>query len=150
MNVQHDEGWTKTGKESALKFDPSQYVGKPTVEIGESGAGGKGTGIKHDSGKPDYSLLPPNALHEIVRTLTAGAKKYDSPDLSIEPNWKKVDNPQRRFFAASQRHQWAYQRGEAYDVGEGGSDCHHLAAAITNLMFLLERELTKTNQGLQQ
>jgi hypothetical protein len=33
-------------------------------------------GIKFDSEKPDYSLLPPHALDELVKVLTMGKVKY--------------------------------------------------------------------------
>ena len=39
-------------------------------------------GIKFDDNKPDYSLIPPNALEDVVKVLTIGAKKYD------RHNWK--------------------------------------------------------------
>ena len=61
-------------------------------------------GIKFDDEKPDYSLVPPNALEDIVKVLTIGAKKYD------RHNWKKLDNLHDRYFAAAQRHLWALQK----------------------------------------
>jgi len=42
-------------------------------------------GVKYDSGKPDYTLLPLDALEQVVEVLTFGAAKYD------RDNWKKVD-----------------------------------------------------------
>jgi len=103
----------------------------------------KGMGTKLDEGKPDYFLIPPNALNEVVRALTYGAKEHDSDDLNQEPNWKSVKNLERRFYSAAQRHQNAYRRGEKIDSGEKGSNCHHLDCAIAKLLFVLETELTK-------
>lgn len=103
----------------------------------------KGAGTKLDEGKPDYFLIPPNALNEVVRALTYGAKEHDSDDLNQEPNWKSVKNLERRFYSAAQRHQNAYRRGEKIDSGDKGSNCHHLACAIVDLLFVLETELTK-------
>ena len=34
------------------------------------------TGIKYDSKKPDYSLIPPHALDDVAKVLTYGAQKY--------------------------------------------------------------------------
>lgn len=89
-------------------------------------------GTKYDQEKSRYDLIPPVALEEFVRVLTFGAKKY-APD-----NWRKVPDGRRRYFAAAQRHIWAYKRGEKIDEE---SNCHHLACAITDLMFILEKEL---------
>lgn len=86
-------------------------------------------GIKYDSEKPDYSLIPPNALDETVKVLTYGAKKY-APD-----NWRKLDNALNRYFAAAQRHMWAIKRGEIHDPE---TNLHHAAHAIASLMFFIE------------
>ena len=86
-------------------------------------------GIKFDDDKPDYSLLPPNALEDAVKVLTIGAKKYD------RHNWKKLDNINDRYFAAAQRHLWALQKGETFDDETG---IHHGAHAICCMMFLVE------------
>ena len=58
-------------------------------------------GVKYDNKKPDYSLIPPNALESIAKVMTHGAQKYD------RDNWKKLDSPVARYFAAAQRHLWA-------------------------------------------
>ena len=86
-------------------------------------------GIKFDDDKPDYSLIPPNALEDAVKVLTIGAKKYD------RHNWKKLDNIDDRYFAAAQRHLWALQKGETFDEETG---IHHGAHAICCIMFLVE------------
>lgn len=89
-------------------------------------------GTKYDNEKARYDLIPPAALEEFVKVLTFGARKY-APD-----NWRKVPDGRRRYFAAAQRHIWAYKRGEQIDEESG---CHHLACAITDLMFILEKEI---------
>ena len=86
-------------------------------------------GIKYDDSKPDYSLIPPRALNDLVKVLTFGAKKYD------RDNWKKVENAEQRYFAASQRHLWAVLRGETHDPESGE---HHYAHALCCIMYLLE------------
>lgn len=89
-------------------------------------------GRKFDQGKPRYSLLPSKALREVVRVLTFGSTKYE------DFNWKHVDNFRDRYFSAGQRHQWDWMEGIILD---DENKCHHLASAITNLMFILEMEL---------
>lgn len=122
--------------------DAPLYTGEFPV-IDDSLSKIKGVGTKLDEGKPDYFLIPPNALNEVVKALTYGAKEHDSDDLNQEPNWKSVKNLERRFYSAAQRHQNAYRRGEKIDSGDKGSNCHHLACAIVDLLFVLETELTK-------
>jgi len=91
-------------------------------------------GRKFDTDKPQYSLLPPEALLEVVKVLTFGAQKY-APD-----NWRYVDNARQRYFDAANRHMWQWWNGESYDEE---TMHHHLASAISNLMFVLETELNE-------
>lgn len=86
-------------------------------------------GRKFDSGKPEYGLIPPHALDEMVKVLTIGAQKYD------RENWRYVKDGERRYFDAAQRHMWAWRRGEDLDPESG---LHHLAHAMANLFFLYE------------
>ena len=79
----------------------------------------KKEGVKYDKTKPDYSLLPPTALDDVVKVLT----------------WKKLDNLEDRYFAAAQRHLWAVMRGETHDPESGE---HHYAHALCCIMYLLE------------
>jgi Domain of unknown function (DUF5664) len=88
-------------------------------------------GSKYDTGKLQFSLLPPNALMETVSVLTYGASKY-SPD-----NWKYVSDAKKRYFDAMQRHVWAWKSGESKDLETGKS---HLAHAICCLLFLIEHD----------
>ena len=95
------------------------------------------TGIKYDSKKPDYSLIPPHALDDVAKVLTYGAQKYD------RHNWKQLENLDTRYFAAAQRHLWALQRGEILDEETG---LHHAAHAICCMMFMLEFYYLQTDQ----
>ena len=92
-------------------------------------------GRKFDGGKLRYDLLPVHALEEVTRVMTLGAEKYD-PE-----NWKRVPEGRRRYTAAAFRHIEAWRKGETTD--EIGT--HHIANAISNLMFILEKEL----QGIE-
>ncbi len=84
-------------------------------------------GIKYDSAKPDYSLVPFKSLDEVVKVLTHGANKYD------RHNWRKIDA--RRYQAAALRHISAHMQGELIDPDSG---CDHLAHAICSLFFIME------------
>lgn len=88
-------------------------------------------GRKYDDGKLRYDLVPVMALEEVVKVITLGAEKYD-PE-----NWKHVPEGRRRYIAAAFRHIEAWRKGEITD--EIGT--HHIANAISNLMFILEKEL---------
>jgi hypothetical protein len=84
-------------------------------------------GVKHDSTKPDYSLLPFGAVDEVVKVLTYGAQKYD------RFNWEHVEDI--RYQAAALRHISSYMQGEKYDPETG---INHLAHAVCSLLFLVE------------
>lgn len=86
-------------------------------------------GIKFDSEKPDYSLVPPHALEELVKVLTHGKDKY------ARDNWRHLEDGYLRYFAAAQRHLWAIHRGETHDPESG---LHHAAHAAACLFFLYE------------
>lgn len=86
-------------------------------------------GIKFDSAKPDYSLVPPHALEELVKVLTYGKNKY------AKDNWRYLDEAYSRYFAAAQRHMWAMHRGESHDPESG---YHHAAHAAACMFFMYE------------
>ena len=88
-------------------------------------------GIKHDSEKLRWSLVPFDAMEEVVKVLEYGAKKY-APD-----NWKHVDNGEERYFNAMMRHLVAYRNGERKDPDSGLS---HISHAICSGLFLLWKE----------
>jgi len=83
-------------------------------------------GIKFDSDKAKWSLLPWSEVEDVVNVLTKGAKKY-APD-----NWKKVPNAEERYFDASLRHIMAAFDGEPNDLETGEQ---HLAHAVCCLLF---------------
>jgi len=98
-------------------------------------------GRKFDGNKPQYGLLPPKALKEVVQVLTFGAEKYE-PD-----NWKRVPDANRRYFDAAQRHLWAYKEGEIDDPETGYS---HLAHAICCILFMNELDIEGTKWNFQK
>lgn len=91
----------------------------------------KPAGLKYDSGKLRYSLVPPIAMRALAEVLTFGALKY-APN-----NWQLLDNGKERYLDALYRHLEAYRSGELVDPE---SNLSHLSHAITNIAFLLHFE----------
>ena len=86
-------------------------------------------GRKHDQQKPRPSLLPPDALREVIDVLEFGAKKY-SPD-----NWRRVPDAKQRYTDAMLRHALAILSGETHDPETGLQHAAHVACCS---MFLCE------------
>lgn len=84
-------------------------------------------GLKYDSGKLRWDLLPVEEIEGIVDVLTFGANKY------ADNSWQNVDNGIERYYAALMRHIIAWRKGEKKD-DESGID--HLYHALTNLVFI--------------
>lgn len=98
-------------------------------------------GVKFDDGKLRYDLIHPEFLEGMATVLTQGAEKYD------DENYKKVPNPQNRYYAAAMRHLEAFRMGEDYDFESGES---HLVHAAVNIMFLHWFECEEINQFLDE
>lgn len=93
----------------------------------------KRVGRKFDTDKPHFSLVPPWALEEVSKVLTAGAQKYDID------NWKYVENGRYRYLNALARHYNAYVKGQTHDEETG---LHHMAHLICCAMFILDAEMS--------
>ena len=89
------------------------------------------TGVKFDADKVRYDLIPPDALHELAKVYTLGAKKYE------DDNWLK-GMKWRRVFGAMMRHSWAWFRGEANDPDDGQP---HLASVAWCALALLTYDM---------
>jgi hypothetical protein len=85
-------------------------------------------GAKADDGKLDLTLVPTQLEEAVCKILMFGARKYS------RDGWRKVENPEQRYFAALERHLKAYKRGNDEDPESGLS---HLAHAACNIAFLL-------------
>lgn len=83
-------------------------------------------GVKFDTGKPRYDLLPPEALDGLAKVLTFGAQKYDARNWEKGMEWGRV-------FGALQRHMWAWWQGQGTDPETGISNLHHAACCIAFL-----------------
>ena len=89
------------------------------------------SGVKYDTGKPRFSLLPWSAVRAVVDVLEYGARKY-----SVD-NWQRVPDARQRYVDAALRHTIALADGEKRDTGEGGSGLYHAAHAVCCLMFVI-------------
>lgn len=89
-------------------------------------------GTKFDYDKPRMELLPFEALYEIAKVLTYGAKKYAPND------WKKVKNGKERYIGAMLRHLTEMQKGNKIDEESGLPHAAHLAS---NALFILYFEM---------
>ena len=87
----------------------------------------KSVGMKFDTGKLLYSLIPPETTKALAEVLTYGAQKY-APN-----NWIKVENGDIRYMDALFRHLEAFRSGETHDPESG---YHHLSHCLCNIMFL--------------
>lgn len=86
--------------------------------------------VKADHGKPRMDLIPPEFLVETAKVLAYGAEKYTPNNWCAGADWG-------RYFAAMQRHLWAWWAGEDTDPETGLS---HLAHAACCLAFLMAYE----------
>lgn len=93
-------------------------------------------GLKFDTGKLRYSLIPTSTLKGIAEVLTFGAEKY-------APNsWQTIPNAEERYLDALIRHLESWRAGETYD---NESNLHHLKHLLCNASFLLWFEEQKGN-----
>lgn len=90
-------------------------------------------GKKWDAEKVDYSLLPSEAIEEVLKIYMGGAKKYGRGNYLKGISYSRV-------FSAAMRHLWAWWRGEETDQESGIS---HLAHACWNVLALLEYTLQR-------
>jgi hypothetical protein len=85
-------------------------------------------GKKYDDGKTDYTLIPFDALTEVVKVLEFGAKRYGAG------NWQYLEDGERRYLKALFRHLVRLLAGETHDPDSG---LHHMAHVGCNALFAL-------------
>lgn len=91
-------------------------------------------GVKHDSGKRRFSLLPWGPLSSVVDVLEFGARKY------AVDNWQRVDNAHERYANATMRHIVARLQGEKSDPESGLPHLAHAACCLLFWMWFDARE----------
>lgn len=97
-------------------------------------------GRKDDHGKVPWSLLPLEAVEEVLRVLYWGA--YEKKPKPYGPNnWQGVANARQRYYDAAMRHltDWwkRYQSNPAGDMSDHESGFHILAHAGCDILFVL-------------
>lgn len=96
----------------------------------------KSEGIKHDTMKPDFSLLSPLAITYLVSVLDKGKIEYDAH------NWRKgID--QTRLISAAMRHLFAFLGGQDNDPETG---LPHMAHVMCCAMFSLELQVSANDK----
>lgn len=103
-------------KEDPLKFDAMEK------------------GLKYDTGKPDYSLVPPEVYKALAIIMTYGANKYEAE------NWRLV-KPIERYYSALMRHLedvrlYMKSKGKEGEWLDKESGYPHMWHVLTNAAFL--------------
>jgi hypothetical protein len=88
----------------------------------------KNEGLRFDEGKNRLDLLPPFAINEFAKVMTAGAIKYAEKNWEKGMSWSKV-------IASAKRHLQAIESGEDFDAETG---LLHAAHLMCNAAFLTE------------
>ena len=91
-------------------------------------------GMKFDTGKLRYSLIPTETTTALAEVLTFGAAKY-APN-----NWQLVENGQERYLDALYRHLEAYRSGEYLDPESGLPHLNHVLCNAAFLQYLTQKE----------
>lgn len=84
-------------------------------------------GVRFNTGKARWDLLPEDSLAELVQVYTMGAEKY------ADRNWEKGLS-MTGCFASMMRHAWAWMRGENTDPESG---LHHMAHVAWNALAIV-------------
>ena len=95
----------------AAAFNPLE---KPAAKVAE--------GLRYDTGKVKFELLPPEAIWALARHYEVGSRKY------AERNWEK-GMKWGKPFACLMRHAWKWMRGEEFDEETGS---HHMICVMWN------------------
>ena len=84
--------------------------------------------VKADTDKPDWSLVPFEALEGMVRVLEHGAEKYSRNNWQTNGGFKWT-----RLVSSTLRHLFAWARGQDLDPDSGLNHIYHCQC---NLLFL--------------
>ena len=90
-------------------------------------------GVKYDTGKTLFSLLPWDAVRDVGEVFTRGAQKYEERNWELGMKWSRV-------FNSTQRHltDW-FQHRMTYDPD--GTGLRNIAQATWGCLVLLAYEL---------
>jgi len=93
-------------------------------------------GLRDDSGKPRYDLIPPEFMDALAAHYAAGATKY------ADRNWERGMN-YGKCFRALMSHAWKWWSGEEYDVDPKMPNykAHHMIAVAWNAIACYTYEI---------
>jgi hypothetical protein len=94
-------------------------------------------GVKHDTGKLPWDLLPFDALQEVVNVLRVGSKKYTARNWESGISYSRCFGATLRHLLGSDEHAGWWNRAGL----DKETQTSHLANAICELLFLLAFEL---------
>lgn len=100
-----------------------------------------GEGVKFDTGKPRWDLLPPDSLNSVAAVLSYGAEKY------APRNWEK-GMAWGRLIAAQKRHLAAFEMGEIIDPESGLPHLAHASCCALMLQALVMRQIGDDDRAL--
>lgn len=83
---------------------------------------------KNDTGKPQLSLVPREAIELIAQVMEFGAKKYSRNNFKLGHKWS-------RCLDAALRHLMAFAHGEENDPESGLSHIGHCMASLSMLSY---------------
>lgn len=99
---------------------PRKQVNIPKTEINKNG------GLKFDNDKPNMTYIPKEAMYEMARSFTYGAKKYG------DDNYRQGLSV-RRQVAAALRHIYQFLEEGDIDVESGEAKLKHIGSALASL-----------------
>lgn len=120
------DGWSEAKVERDAEQNAKQSAEQSAERSAEQNAK-QSEGLRYDSGKPRYDLIPPDALAEYVRVMTIGAEKYAPRNWELGMKWS-------RCVGSMLRHAFAWLGGETNDPE---TRCHHLAHVAWNALALV-------------
>jgi hypothetical protein len=97
-------------------------------------------GVKFDTGKPRYDLIPPEVSEALAQVLTFGANKYSARNWENGMNWGRA-------YGALQRHLNAFWAGEDKDPETGMPHTWHAACCIAFLISFEARGVGKDDRS---
>jgi hypothetical protein len=95
-----------------------------------------GGGLRFNSGKDRWDLLPMDATEQVVKVLTRGAEKYDERNWELGMRWSICQGSMMRHLARA-------TQGERVDRESG---LPHMAHVACNALFLLAYEMRGMNK----
>lgn len=99
-------------------------------------------GVKFDTDKPRYDLIPPEIEEAVAKVLTFGAIKYGDRNWELGMDWGRV-------YAALRRHMGAWWSGEDNDPETGMPHTWHAACCIAFLTTYEARGVGTDNRPVR-